>query len=129
VEETAKAIIKKLGPVDYTVCYQSRVGPVKWLEPQTEDTIKLASQGGRPLVIVPIAFVSDHSETLVELDQDYHEKAKTWGAPYYGRVQSLGVNAVFIEGLKAVVLKALDDKKLKRICPDTWRECLCKGVA
>lgn len=130
IEQTTQAIAQAVGPMDYTVCYQSRATPVKWLEPSTDAEIEKASQAGRPVVVVPIAFVSDHSETLVELDKDYYHKALSWGAPFYGRVPSLGTHPLFIDALHAVVIQAMQGgNTLKRVCPPEFNQCACQGVA
>ena len=55
----------------HTICYQSKVGPLKWIGPSTEDEIIKASKNKETIVLIPIAFVSEHSETLVELDIEY----------------------------------------------------------
>ncbi len=73
VESTAGAVVA--GPrtpgLDWQVCYQSRVGPLEWIGPATDAEIRRAGAEGVPLVVAPISFVSEHSETLVELDRDY----------------------------------------------------------
>ncbi|MDP3372496.1 MAG: ferrochelatase [Candidatus Paracaedibacteraceae bacterium] len=112
VEQTAEAFATELktqfGDVfDSIVCYQSRVGPKKWIDPATDHVIEKMAAEKRPLVVVPIAFVSDHSETLVELDQDYHDLAREHGAPYYGRVPSLACHPLFIDGLALKVYGAI----------------------
>ena len=75
VEMTVEAIVKDLAikDLDYMICYQSRVGPVEWLKPYTDHVITEYAAQGRPIVLVPVAFVSEHSETLVELDIEYKE--------------------------------------------------------
>ena len=109
IEECAKEIIKNFKEKfqtqtdDWRVCYQSKVGPVKWLEPSLDIEIERAAQDKISLVVVPISFVSDHSETLVELDMDFSEKAKNLGVPFYGRVPVLGTHPLFIEALKILV--------------------------
>jgi ferrochelatase len=106
-EQTAEAIISKLeGQIDYVVCYQSRVGPLKWLQPTTEAEIKRAASDKVPVVVVPISFVSEHSETLVELDIDYRDLAESLGVPFYGRVPTLSCHPLFIEALKKKVLES-----------------------
>src|SRR6185295_50125 len=73
VERTAAALVDRLGinGLDWTICYQSRVGPLKWIGPATDGEIRRAGSEGKGVVLVPLAFVSEHSETLVELDIDY----------------------------------------------------------
>jgi len=106
-EQTAEAIIAKLeGQIDYVVCYQSRVGPLKWLQPTTEAEIKRAASNRIPVVVVPISFVSEHSETLVELDIDYRDLAESLGVPFYGRVPTLSCHPLFIEALKKRILES-----------------------
>jgi ferrochelatase len=108
VEATAAAVAARLGEGwDWRVTYQSRVGPMKWIGPSTEDEIRAASQQGLALVVTPIAFVSEHIETLVELDHEYREVALKAGCPAYVRVPALGVAPGFIRGLGRIVQGAL----------------------
>ena len=108
VEATAKAVAARLGGGwDWTVCYQSRVGPLKWLGPSTLEAIEAAAKAGLGVVVCPIAFVSEHLETLVELDHDYAEAARAMGCTTYVRVPALGVEAGFIEALVQAVEAAL----------------------
>lgn len=107
VEQTAKAIADRLGSVDWTVCYQSRVGPLKWIGPPTEEEIKRAATDKKAIVLYPLSFVSEHSETLVELDIDYRGLAKEAGVPAYIRVPTVGTHPKFIEGLARLVRDAL----------------------
>ena len=71
--------------LDWILSYQSRVGPLKWIGPSTEDVIVENSKIGKHIVLVPIAFVSEHSETLVELDIEYKELAEKNGCKNYSR--------------------------------------------
>jgi len=107
VEQTAKAIADQLGDVDWTVCYQSRVGPLKWIGPTTEEEIKRAARDKVKIVLYPLSFVSEHSETLVELDIDYRRLAKAEGVSTYVRVPTVGTHPKFIEGLTQLVRNAL----------------------
>ncbi|MGP1394028.1 MAG: ferrochelatase [Inquilinaceae bacterium] len=130
-EQTAASIVAALGvpDLDWVSCYQSRVGPLKWIGPATDDEIRGAGAQGRPLVVVPVAFVSEHSETLVELDIEYRELAETAGVPYYGRVPTVATDGAFIDGLAGLVRKTLShDGPLcsqigGRLCPNSWRGC------
>ncbi len=79
VEETARAIAGKIGTVDWSICYQSRVGPLKWIGPSTEAEIRRAAADKKAIVLYPLSFVSEHSETLVELDIDYRRLARGSG--------------------------------------------------
>lgn len=105
VEATARAVVAALAQpgLDWVVCYQSRVGPLKWLGPYTDAEIRRAGADGVPLVVAPISFVSEHSETLVELDLDYRELAERSGVPAYLRVATVGVEPAFVAGLAALV--------------------------
>lgn len=108
VEATCHAVAAQLGDGwDWKVCYQSRVGPMKWIGPSTEDEIRAASGEGLALVVVPIAFVSEHVETLVELDHEYGELARAGGCPAYVRVPALSVTETFIQGLAGLVTESL----------------------
>jgi ferrochelatase len=108
IEATAAAIVGKLsGSWDWKVSYQSRVGPMKWIGPSTDVEIAAASEAGLNLVVVPIAFVSEHIETLVELDHEYGAMARQKGCPAYVRVPTLSLNQAFIAGLADAVRTAL----------------------
>jgi ferrochelatase len=107
VEQTARAIVAELGAVDWSVCYQSRVGPLKWIGPSTEAEIQRAAADRKAIVLYPLSFVSEHSETLVELDIDYKRLATEAGVPAYIRVPTVGTHPKFIEGLARLVRDAL----------------------
>lgn len=100
-EQTAKAIAEALNidGLDWVNCYQSRVGPLEWIGPSTDDEIRRAAADKVPLVVAPIAFVSDHSETLVEIEIEYRHLAKEAGAPAFFRVPAVGTHPDFIAGL------------------------------
>jgi len=108
VELTARAIVTSLArpELDWQVCYQSRVGPLEWIGPATDAEIRRAGAEGAPLVVAPISFVSEHSETLVELDLDYRRIAETCGVPAYVRVSAVGIEPAFITALAALVRRA-----------------------
>ncbi len=100
--------------LDWVSCYQSRVGPLKWIGPSTDDEIRRAGQDGVPMVVVPIAFVSEHSETLVELDIEYRTLAdEEQGVPFYGRVATVGTTGDFIDGLAGLVRQALAGDRMR----------------
>ena len=106
VEElhTTIAALEKLTGVRGELCYQRRSGPVAWLGPSTPDTIRrLAGDGAKNLLILPISFVSDHVETLVEIDMDYRNMAQTLGMRC-ASTKALNDDPVFIEGLARLVL-------------------------
>ncbi|WP_421995747.1 ferrochelatase [Reyranella sp.] len=107
VEQTAKAIADTIGGLDWTVCYQSRVGPLKWIGPSTEAEIERAGRDKVGVVLYPLSFVSEHSETLVELDIEYRHLAEKAGVPVYVRVPTVGTHPLFIEGLARLVRDAL----------------------
>ncbi len=108
VEATATAVAGRLGLRDWGVCYQSRVGPLKWLGPSTPEAILKAAADGVGAVVVPLAFVSEHVETLVELDHEYAELARSAGCAPYVRVPAVGVEPAFIGALAAAVAEALE---------------------
>ncbi len=103
IEETSAAIAENLGLKDWLVCYQSKVGPLPWLKPNTADEI--AGAAGRDLIIVPISFVSEHSETLVELDIDFKKLANEIGVKNYIRIPALGAKPQFIRTLASLARK------------------------
>ena len=84
---------------DGVLCYQSRIGPVKWTGPSTEDEIRRGAKERRPLVVVPVSFVCDHVETLVEIGEVYRELALHNGAPFFVAVPPVGTQPDFIAGL------------------------------
>ena len=123
-EQTAKSLVELLGITDWSVCYQSRVGPLKWIGPSTDDEIRRAGAEGKGVVVVPIAFVSEHSETLVELDLEYRALAEKAGVADYLRVPTVGVHPAFIADLARQVLQSLQTSVLgERICPGTLSGC------
>ncbi len=108
VERTCEAIVCELGGEwDWSVCYQSRVGPMKWIGPSTPEAVTQAAGEGKAILVVPVAFVSEHIETLVELDRDYALLAKEKGCPLYLRAPAVGVQPDFIDGLAGTVFAAL----------------------
>ena len=133
VEETARRIVARLGrdDLDWRVCYQSKVGPLAWLEPSIAEEIERAGRDRVPVVVVPVAFVSEHSETLVELDIIYREHAERAGVPAYHRVPALGTQPAFIAALADLVRGALAapsegglaSGEGRRLCPADDRGC------
>lgn len=130
VEATVAAVVARIGrPIDWRISYQSRVGPLKWIGPATDAEIEATAREGRPLLVCPIAFVSEHVETLVELDHEYRTLAEQAGCPQYLRVPALGTAPAFIEGLAAMVRTALarparaESACGGRWCPERWSRC------
>jgi ferrochelatase (EC 4.99.1.1) len=131
VEETVQAVVKQLHQpgLDFTICYQSRVGPLEWIGPSTEDEIKRAAQDKVQIVMIPIAFVSEHSETLVELDIEYKALAQECRAPGYARVPTVSTDPAFIHGLADLVLQAAAHPSTtgfaqQRRCLASFKQCL-----
>jgi ferrochelatase len=132
IELTVAAILKKLAlpDLDHLICYQSRVGPIEWLKPYTDHAITEAAQDGKAIVVVPIAFVSEHSETLVELDIEYKKLATANNAKAYIRVPTVGATPAYIEGLAAMVREASTGTSIiphggVRICTAEGAACPC----
>jgi ferrochelatase len=95
-------------PNPFTLAYQSRVGPVEWLKPYTEDALQeLGAQGVKDLVVVPISFVSEHIETLEEIDMEYRELAIAAGVKNFRRVPALDTDPAFIAALTDLVEQAM----------------------
>ena len=112
IEANAKFVMQRLATIGYgnnwTLAYQSRVGPVEWLRPYTDDTIKqLCKEGVDALVVVPISFVSEHIETLEEIDMEYRELAEECGVRYWERVPCLQLEQDFIDDLAGAVVESL----------------------
>ncbi|HJM50542.1 MAG TPA: ferrochelatase [Alphaproteobacteria bacterium] len=110
VEETAAALLAALGDEDAqaVICYQSRVGRLAWIGPSTEDEIRRAGAQKQALLVVPLSFVSEHSETLVELDIEYADLAVRAGVPAYRRLATVATDAAFIAGLAELVGETLE---------------------
>ena len=104
-EETVRLVSEALGNVSPTsLSFQSKVGPVKWLEPSTEQKIRsLQAEGVKQLLMIPISFVSEHIETLYELDILYKNLAAEIGLPHYARVPAFNTDARFIGALADLV--------------------------
>jgi len=109
IEECSELIMKTLNrPNDYTLAYQSRVGPVEWLKPYTEQALaELGEKGVRDLLVVPISFVSEHIETLQEIDIEYRDIAYEAGIENFHRVPALNTDPTFIWALSNCVQNAL----------------------
>ncbi|HYC03418.1 MAG TPA: ferrochelatase [Azospirillaceae bacterium] len=130
-ERTSEAIVKALDMpgLDWVSCYQSRVGPLKWIGPSTDEEIHRAGRDKVPVVVVPMAFVSEHSETLVEIEEEYRELAHEVGVPYFVRVPAVGVEPDFVQGLANLVRQArasgrtLCSQDGGRICPSGFKGC------
>ena len=133
VEQSVKKIVESLNDenLDWILSYQSRVGPLKWIGPSTETTIIENSKIGKHIVLVPIAFVSEHSETLVELDIEYKEIADANGCINYTRVPALGINEDFIKAMSELIIKKNEYKINEKLyppkiqCPSNFKKCPC----
>jgi ferrochelatase len=133
IEKTVNTIVESLeiAELDYKITYQSRVGPVKWLLPNTEDEILLVAKEKKNIVIVPISFVSEHSETLVELDIEYKNLVNDFDV-VYKRVKTLGIDELYIKSLGEIVKKTLSanisvaSSDGIRKCPAKFSKCPCK---
>ncbi len=133
VEQSVDKIVKSLDikNLDWILSYQSRVGPLKWIGPSTDDIIVENSKLGKHIVLVPIAFVSEHSETLVELDIEYKELATKNGCKNYSRVPALGTNENYIKAMSNLIINKQDynlNGKLyppKVQCPNQFKRCPC----
>ena len=133
VEQSVKKIVEELNieNLDWILSYQSRVGPLKWIGPSTEDIIIENSKIGKHIVLVPIAFVSEHSETLVELDIEYKELADANGCKNYTRVPALGTNEDFIKTMSDLIIKKNEYKFKDSLyppkiqCPLEFKKCPC----
>lgn len=128
-EKTAEAIIRELNMpgLDWQICYQSRVGPLKWIGPSTEEALQKAAADKKGVILYPHAFVSEHVETLVEIEMEYRHKAEELGLPYFARAETVGTHPDFISGLAALVMDAVGGKPCQRFCPSNLKRCGCEG--
>lgn len=138
VERSAAAIVAALDRpgLDHALCYQSRVGRLEWIGPETTAEIERAGRDGKSVVLYPVAFVSEHSETLVELDIEYRRLAEKSGVPVYVRVPTADVGAAFIKGLARLVETAIDRPAghigcngEDRLCPKGLSGCPVRTAA
>jgi ferrochelatase len=106
IEHSSRETARRAGAAEHQVTYQSRVGPTRWLGPDTVEFLR-ASSRGRAVVTVPIAFVSEHLETLYDLDILAKEAAEQGGAALYLRVPALGVRPDFVAALADVVRRGI----------------------
>jgi ferrochelatase len=129
VEQSGAAIVDALGirGLETQVCYQSRVGPMEWIGPATDAEIRRAGAEGKNLVVAPLAFVSEHSETLVELDIEYGRLARESGVRQYRRARTVGDYPDFIAGLAGLVRRAVLEDGAARMgaCPAAFGRCGC----
>lgn len=126
-EQSAAKIAAATGieNLDWQVCYQSRVGPLKWIGPSTEEALDKAAADGVGVVVYPHAFVNEHVETLVEIEEEYREYAQAKGIPYFGRVPTVATHPLFIQALADLTHDRLAGQKPERICPVTFSRCGC----
>jgi len=127
VERTVEAVMNRLDGrnLDWRISYQSRVGPLQWIGPATDAEIRRAGEEGKGLIVVPVAFVSEHSETLVELDVEYAKLAREAGAPDFIRVPTVRTHPAFIGALAGLAIAALAARTPVtcapgRICPGAY---------
>lgn len=137
IEQTVVALLGAWGQErpEWTICYQSRATPQRWIGPSTEEEIERAAHDQVAVLVVPIAFVSEHSETLVELDVDYRALAARLGVPGYFRVPAQNADAAFIASLAQLVRRALAhgpglcNHAGSRFCPDYHSACPWRAAA
>jgi len=104
IQENVRLVMERFGGISHHLAFQSRAGPVKWLEPSTENMIvQLAASGCKQLLMVPLSFVSDHIETLYEIDIQYRDEALAAGIINFRRVASLNSSPAFIDCLAELV--------------------------
>lgn len=138
VEKTTNAIVENLSEIlaikpneiDFQICFQSKVGPLEWTGPGLDFEVKKTVLANKIPVIIPVSFVSDHSETLVELDIEYKKIAFDLGAKNYFRVPALNLDGQFIKALANMCKKISNDdstchsaKNNDRICPKKFKKC------
>jgi ferrochelatase len=144
IRRTTQEVTRRLGLLegrDWTLCWQSAVGPVRWMTPTTEQSIEsLCAAGTEHFLVWPVAFVSDHIETLVEVDLEYAEYAKQKGAVTFSRVKNLDADLDFVQFLKMMIqrgasdlathgrtlwLRDIDEQAAGPFCSNQPAGCLC----
>jgi ferrochelatase len=132
---TAYAVMKELNFSNpYILCWQSQVGPLPWLGPQTGDALKgFGAQGHKAVLAVPIAFTSDHIETLFEIDIEYKEEAIEAGIEHFARAPSLNEEPLLIEAQAELVAahlahgRSVDTKQYQLNCPGCFNQT-CRTI-
>ncbi len=108
IRKTVQGVLQRIGPVPHHLAFQSRSGPVRWMRPGTGEMIaRLAEAGKKALLMVPVSFVSDHIETLFEIDQLYKEQALSRGIVEYRRTESLNTDPGFISALADLTVQRI----------------------
>lgn len=132
-EQSAEKIAHATGidNLDWQICYQSRVGPLKWIGPSTLEALEQAAKDNVPVVILPHAFTQEHVETLVEIEIEYREEAEKMGLHDFYRVDTVSAHPAFIDGLSDMIMARLDDTgiksdQMKSLCPYGFKECCMK---
>ncbi len=133
VKASVDGIVKELAveTLDYKICYQSKVGPLQWTKPSLEFEIERAALDRKAVIIIPITFVSDHSETLVELDIEYKQIAQDKKIPFYYRVAAFNIDGYFIKALLDICKRTSESNFAcnggdfgTRICPHSFKKCI-----
>ena len=138
-ERSAEKIVSRLcenlgvSSVDWQSCYQSRVGPLKWIGPSVEEALEKAAVDKKAVVIYPHAFTQEHVETLVELDIEYKHLAEKLKLPGYYRAQTVGTHEAYIGGMAALVRDHIRRKGVcgeggKTICPSQFGRCCVRSL-
>mgnify|MGYP001179555424 FL=1 len=124
--------------LDWAICYQSRVGPKKWIGPSAEEELQRAARDKKPVLMYPHAFTQEHVETLVEIEIEYCELAHTLGIPGFYRVPTVSTHPGFIEGLASIVQERIERGSVKegikaeggkRICPENFTRCCMRAAS
>ena len=132
-EQTAAAIVKQMNRsfLDWQICYQSRIGRLKWIGPSIEEALQKAADDKTGVVVYPLAFVSEHVETLVELDIDYRQRASAMGIEPFLRVPTVGTHPQFIAGLRELVISCAagepSGEPSGRNCLENFCKCYREG--
>lgn len=132
-EQSAAEIIAATGieNPDWQICFQSRVGPKKWLQPSTEEALEKAAHDKMGVIILPHAFTQEHVETLVEIEIEYREVAHKLHVPFFYRVPTVGTHPTFIRGLADMVISSQGSPKVASnvgvpLCPSGFKDCAMK---
>ncbi len=112
VMKTVRGTMERVGDVPWHVGFQSRSGPVKWMEPDTVAVLdRLADEGRDTVLMVPVSFVSDHIETLHEIDVEYREHAEKKGIRHFGRTPSLNDHDDFLRAMADLVRQHMESNR------------------